>query len=72
MKRRLCLALAPLALTTALAQERAFVPVTDAMLANPDPAHWLMWRRTLNGWGYSPLDEIDRDNVADLELVWTH
>ena len=30
-------------------------PVTDAMLANPDPADSLMWRRTLNNWGYSPL-----------------
>ena len=35
-------------------------PVTDAMLANPDPADWPMWRRTLNNWGYSPLDQIDR------------
>ncbi len=31
-------------------------PVTDAMLANPDPADWPMWRRTLDNWGYSPLD----------------
>ena len=23
-------------------------PVTDAMLQNPDPSDWLMWRRTLN------------------------
>jgi len=48
----------------------AFVPVTDAMLQNPDPADWLMWRRTLDGWGYSPLDEIDASNVSELELVW--
>ncbi len=33
-----------------------FVPVTDAMLQEPDPADWLMWRRTLDSWGYSPLD----------------
>jgi len=46
--------------------------VTDEMLRNPDPADWLMWRRTLDGWGYSPLDQIDRENVARLELVWTH
>ena len=39
--------------------ERSFVPVTDAMLQNPDSGDWLMWRRTLNGWGYSPLEEID-------------
>ncbi len=48
-----------------------FVPVTDAVLQDPDPADWLMWRRTLDGWGYSPLDQIDRDNVGDLRMVWT-
>ena len=47
------------------------VPVTDAMLQAPAPADWLMWRRTLDGWGYSPLDEIDRDNVGDLRMVWS-
>ncbi len=40
-----------------------FIPVTDSMLQNPDPADWLMWRRTLDGWGYSPLDQVDRENV---------
>ena len=49
----------------------AFTPVTDAMLQSPDADDWLMWRRTLNGWGYSPLDQIDRDNVNDLRMVWT-
>ena len=48
-----------------------FVPVTDAMLEDPAPGDWLMWRRTLDGWGYSPLDEIDRGNVGDLRMVWT-
>ncbi len=49
----------------------AFTPVTDAMLEDPAPADWLTWRRTPNGWGYSPLDEVTRDNVGDLRLVWT-
>ena len=48
-----------------------FVPVTDAMLQAPADGDWLMWRRTLDGWGYSPLDQIDRDNVGDLRLVWS-
>ena len=48
-----------------------FVPVTDAMLQNPAPGDWLMWRRTLDGWGYSPLDQIDRGNVGDLRMVWS-
>ena len=48
-----------------------FVPVTDEMLQEPDPADWLMWRRTLNHWAYSPLDQIDKGNAAALQLVWT-
>jgi alcohol dehydrogenase (cytochrome c) len=48
-----------------------FVPVTDAMLLDPSPDDWPMWRRTLDGWGYSPLDQINRANVDQLRLVWT-
>ena len=48
-----------------------FVPVTDAMLQDPAPSDWLMWRRTLDGWGYSPLDQIDRENVGALRMVWS-
>ena len=50
---------------------RKFVPVTDAMLQNPDPANWMMWRRTLDSWGYSPLTQINRNNVGQLRVVWT-
>ena len=54
------------------AQSRdAFVPVTDVMLQDPDPEDWLMWRRTLNGWGFSPLNQINRDNVSELRMVWS-
>ena len=53
------------------AQLPAFVPVTDQMLQNPDPADWLMWRRTLNSWGYSPLDQINKSNVNRLKMVWS-
>ena len=53
------------------AQVRSFAPVTDAVLQNPDAADWINWRRTLDGWGYSPLDQIDRRNVDELRLVWS-
>jgi alcohol dehydrogenase (cytochrome c) len=46
-------------------------PVTDAMLRTPPPGDWLMWRRNYNGWGYSPLDQITRDNVKNLTVSWT-
>jgi alcohol dehydrogenase (cytochrome c) len=46
-------------------------PVTDAMLRDPAPGDWLMWRRTYDGWGHSPLAEINRDNVSNLRVAWT-
>lgn len=45
-------------------------PVTDEMLLSPADGDWLMWRRTYDGWGYSPLDQINKENVGDLELAW--
>ena len=57
---------------TMTAQEPSdLIPVTDAMLQSPSPDDWLMWRRTLDGWGYSPLDQINRENVGDLRMVWS-
>lgn len=56
-------------LTTA--QVKDFEPVTDAMLQNPDPAEWINWRRTLDGWGYSPLNQINRQNVNQIQLAWS-
>lgn len=47
-----------------------FVPVTDAMLENPDPADWPMIRRTYDAHSYSPLDQINTDNVKNLRLEW--
>ena len=46
-------------------------PVTDEMLLKPDPGDWLMWRRTYDGYGFSPLDQITKDNVKDLQVAWT-
>jgi alcohol dehydrogenase (cytochrome c) len=48
-----------------------YVPVTDAMLRNPDPGDWLMIRRNYQAWSYSPLSQITTANVKDLQLVWT-
>jgi alcohol dehydrogenase (cytochrome c) len=46
-------------------------PVTEAMLRNPPPGDWLHWRRTYDGWGYSPLSQINRDTVKNLKVSWT-
>ncbi len=57
--------------TTARQQDDAYTPVTDDRLLTPAPEDWLMYRRTYDGWGYSPLDQITTDNVADLVPVWS-
>ncbi len=46
-------------------------PVTNAQLLQPPPQDWLMWRRTLDSWGYSPLKQIDTNNVHLLSLAWS-
>ena len=52
------------------AQEPDYTPVTDERLRSPADGDWLMYRRTYDSWGYSPLDQITTANVADLEPVW--
>jgi PQQ-dependent dehydrogenase (methanol/ethanol family) len=47
-----------------------FVPVTPEMLRNPPPGDWLIFRRDYKGHSYSPLDQITRENVKDLQLKW--
>lgn len=44
--------------------------VTDAMLHDPPPGDWLHWGRTYDGTSYSPLEQINKDNVKDLKPVW--
>src|SRR5215813_2290856 len=48
-----------------------FVAVTDAMLRAPKPEDWLLYRGNYQGWGYSPLAQITKDNVRNLQLVWS-
>jgi alcohol dehydrogenase (cytochrome c) len=47
-----------------------YKPVTAERLKKPEDGEWLMVRRTYDGWGYSPLDQITRDNVKRLQPVW--
>ncbi len=48
-----------------------YVPVTDAMLRNPDPSDWLMLRHDYHANYYSPLNQITAQNVDNLRLVWS-
>jgi alcohol dehydrogenase (cytochrome c) len=44
--------------------------VTAERLKHPEDGNWLMIRRTYDGWGYSPLDELTPANVSRLKPVW--
>jgi alcohol dehydrogenase (cytochrome c) len=59
----------PVGITVA-GEVKNYVPVTDAMLRNPDPGDWLMIRHDYHANNYSPLNQITADNVKDLRLQW--
>ena len=37
-----------------------------------DPNNWPLYHRTNNGWRYSPLDQINKDNVGHLHVAWIY
>ena len=53
------------------AQNEGFVPVTDAMLAHPDPSDWLHISRTYDEHRFSTLKQINKGNVAQLRMAWS-
>ena len=65
-----CLVLGVLA-PAAVAQVQNFAPVTQQMLLNPSPNDWLMFSRTYDAQRFSPLNQINRQNVSQLRMVWT-
>ena len=73
-------AVSALGLGTAQAQQAAaipgpgepFAPTTPERLRNADaePHNWLMANQNWSNWHYSALDQINRDNVANLRVVY--
>ena len=49
---------------------KTYSAVTNDRLLKPSDADWLMIRRSYDGWGYSPLDQITPANVSRLEPAW--
>lgn len=75
MKRLACLAW--LVLVSAMpvhgqSVSRDWQPVTAARLLSPQDGDWMSYRRTYDVTGFSPLTQINRDNVDDLRLVWAY
>jgi len=48
----------------------SYSSVTADQLTKPADGDWPMVRRTYDGWGYSPLDQITPSNIARLQPAW--
>ncbi|MFT4564657.1 MAG: alcohol dehydrogenase (cytochrome c), partial [Gammaproteobacteria bacterium] len=64
--------LSVLVLQTSASMAADYSSVTKQRLSNPEDANWLMYRRTYDGWGYSPLDQITTKNVKSLRPAWSY
>jgi alcohol dehydrogenase (cytochrome c) len=57
--------------TLVFAQPREFKPVSTEMLVSPYPGDWLMLGRTYDEQRFSPLDQVNRETVSQLRMVWS-
>ena len=55
----------------AFGQVKNFTPVTQEMLLSPSQDDWLMPSRTYDWQRFSPLKQINKQNVSQLRTVWT-
>jgi alcohol dehydrogenase (cytochrome c) len=55
----------------AVAQVKNYTPVTKEMLLNPPASDWLMFSRTYDGQRFSPLNQTNSRNVAQLRTAWS-
>ena len=56
---------------SASAQVKNYTPVTREMMLNPSPDDWLMMSRTYDEHRFSPLNQINKQNVSKLQMVWS-
>src|SRR5436190_24139915 len=70
MKKALILTTLIVLAASAGAQVRTVSPVTTAMLLNPPADDWLMYSRTYDAQRYSPLNQINKQNVSRLAQAW--
>ena len=48
-----------------------FNDISDQDINYPSENDWTSWRRTPLGFGYSPLKQINKENVQKLKLSWS-
>lgn len=52
--------------------QQAWEPITEERLLKPRPGDWLNYRRSMDVQAFSPLTQIDRNNVKSLRAVWSY
>ena len=52
-------------------QVKDFVSVTQDMLLKPSPDDWMMFSRTYDAQRFSPLTQVNKQNVGQLRMAWT-
>src|ERR1044071_141767 len=68
----------PLALASSIALLAALAPASGVPRSRPKargndgPSDWGAYGRDAGGSRYSPLTEINRDNVSQLKVAWTY
>ncbi len=67
----LCLPAAHVAAQGVQVGSTPYPRVTDERLQHPDAGDWLMYRRTYDGSGFSPLMQITASNIGRLSLAWS-
>ena len=60
----------PTSVTETFHAVEGFTPVSDAELNNPPSDDWLHWRGNPASWGYSSLNQINKENIHRLRLAW--
>lgn len=53
-------------------QAPSWTPITEERLLEPAPGDWMSYRRTYDVTAFSPLRQINRGNVRQLQPVWTY
>jgi glucose dehydrogenase len=60
-------------LTTSSVLVGMLCAITVALAGDPgteDPNNWPQYHRTAHAWRYSPLDQINTENVGKLSVAW--
>ena len=69
--RKLLMFIASMTLGAAVALPGVVSANDEVMALSQDANNWAMWGRTYDGQRYSPLDQINKENVGGLQVAWT-